>query len=97
MPVTVFLYLGYISANWTGSVANVNSLATTVTMSAPQTVTANFLAAAQPVRPAANMVFTAWNDGGEASHLISISGPETLIAVFKTQYGLDIRRPEYRL
>jgi hypothetical protein len=33
---------GYLFANWTGSVANANSASTTVTMSGPQTVTANF-------------------------------------------------------
>ena len=34
---------GYAFVNWTGSVADANSASTTVTMSAPQTVTANFV------------------------------------------------------
>jgi uncharacterized repeat protein (TIGR02543 family) len=33
---------GYAFTSWTGSVANANSATTTITMSAPQTVTANF-------------------------------------------------------
>ncbi|MBL8242468.1 MAG: Ig-like domain repeat protein [Bryobacterales bacterium] len=37
---------GFVFANWTGAVANANAAATTVTMSAPQTVTANFTGAA---------------------------------------------------
>ena len=35
---------GFVFANWTGPVANANSAATTVTMSAPVSVTANFTA-----------------------------------------------------
>jgi hypothetical protein len=33
---------GYVFANWTGNVANANLAATTITMNAPATVTANF-------------------------------------------------------
>ena len=35
----------YAFSNWTGNVANANNAATTVTMTAPQTVTANFVGA----------------------------------------------------
>jgi beta-lactam-binding protein with PASTA domain/sugar lactone lactonase YvrE len=39
---------GYVFSNWTGPVAIPNSASTTVTMTAPETVTANFITAAQP-------------------------------------------------
>jgi hypothetical protein len=38
----------YAFSNWTGSVANPSSAATTVTMNAPQSVTANFVASTTP-------------------------------------------------
>jgi hypothetical protein len=36
---------GYVFSSWTGSVANANNSSTTVTISGPQTVTANFVSA----------------------------------------------------
>jgi hypothetical protein len=41
----------YAFSNWTGNVANPNSASTTVTMSGPQSVTANFVAAQVTVSP----------------------------------------------
>ncbi len=40
---------GYTFSSWTGNVANANSASTTVTMSGPQSVTANFVAIAPQV------------------------------------------------
>jgi hypothetical protein len=42
----------YAFSNWTGNVANANSASTTVTMTGPQSVTANFVAASLTVSPA---------------------------------------------
>jgi hypothetical protein len=41
----------YAFYNWTGNVANANSASTTVTMTAPQSVTANFVLASLTVSP----------------------------------------------
>jgi uncharacterized protein (TIGR03437 family) len=43
-PITATPNSGYIFTSWSGSVANATSTSTTVTMSAPETVTANFSA-----------------------------------------------------
>ena len=42
VPVTAVANAGYVFIDWSGSVANATSAATTVTMTAPMTVTANF-------------------------------------------------------
>ncbi|MBM3786545.1 MAG: Ig-like domain repeat protein [Acidobacteria bacterium] len=46
--VTATANSGFTFANWTGPVANANAAVTTVTMSAPQSLTANFGVAAAP-------------------------------------------------
>ena len=43
VPVTAAPNGGYTFGGWTGTVANANNASTTVTMSAPESVTANFL------------------------------------------------------
>jgi hypothetical protein len=48
VPLTAMANTGYAFSSWTGSVANPGSASTTVTMSAPETVTANFAASATP-------------------------------------------------
>lgn len=47
VPLTATANAGYNFSNWTGKVANSNSASTTITMTAPQSVTANFTAAPQ--------------------------------------------------
>ncbi|HEY6768254.1 MAG TPA: choice-of-anchor D domain-containing protein [Candidatus Sulfotelmatobacter sp.] len=42
VPLTATANTGFTFSNWTGNVANPSSASTTVTMSAPQSVTANF-------------------------------------------------------
>ena len=42
VPLTATANAGYNFVNWTGNVANSNNASTTVTMTAPQSVTANF-------------------------------------------------------
>ncbi len=42
VPITASANAGFTFANWSGAVASATSASTTVTMSAPQTVTANF-------------------------------------------------------
>ncbi len=121
---------GYQFSNWTGPVANANSASTTVTMSAAETVTANFVAltgitiqtsptglqfsvdggAAQTAPQTLSLapgshtiavvttqagaagtqyVFASWNDGGAASHSITVtSSAATYAASFTTQYQL---------
>ena len=123
---------GYSFTGWTGSVASASSASTTVTMSAPQTVTANFSSftgvtiqtnpaglqfsvdggAAQTAPQTLNLsqgthtiavtqtqpgpawtqyVYTGWNDGGAASHQITVgASAATYTASFKTQYQLTI-------
>jgi beta-lactam-binding protein with PASTA domain/sugar lactone lactonase YvrE len=74
---------GYVFANWSGPVASPNSASTTVTMSAPETVTANFVSAVTVVPSSINFgtVYqgsvktadvTVTNAGASA---ITISGP----------------------
>ncbi len=64
---------GYIFANWTGNVANVNSASTTVTMGGPETVTANFNRQTLHFVGAGNSILwqdfaiTAFNDLGPAA------------------------------
>jgi hypothetical protein len=41
----------YVFSSWTGNVANANNASTTVTMNAPQSVTANFVVASVTVSP----------------------------------------------
>ena len=45
VPITAIAASGFQFSNWTGSVASASSASTTVTMSAPESVTANFTAA----------------------------------------------------
>jgi Divergent InlB B-repeat domain/Abnormal spindle-like microcephaly-assoc'd, ASPM-SPD-2-Hydin len=47
VPLTATANAGYNFSNWTGNVANSTSASTTITMTAPQSVTANFTAAPQ--------------------------------------------------
>jgi hypothetical protein len=47
VPLTATANAGFTFSNWTGNVANSTSASTTVTMSAPQSVTANFTTAPQ--------------------------------------------------
>ena len=49
VPVTATAKSGYSFTNWTGAVASASSSSTTVTMSAAQALTANFLASGGPV------------------------------------------------
>ncbi len=51
VPLTATPNAGYTFTNWTGSVANPNSATTTVTMSAPEAVTANFTAPTVTLTP----------------------------------------------
>jgi Big-like domain-containing protein/List-Bact-rpt repeat protein len=43
VPLVATPSAGYVFSNWTGNVANANSPSTSVTMSAPETITANFI------------------------------------------------------
>ena len=121
---------GYQFSNWSGPVAAANSAATTVTMSAAETVTANFVsltgitiqtnpaglqftvdggaaqtapqtlsltqgshtiavATTQAGAAGTQYVFSAWSDGGAASHTITVtSSAATYTASFTTQYQL---------
>ena len=47
VPLTATANAGFTFSNWTGNVANANSASTSITMNSPQSVTANFSAAAQ--------------------------------------------------
>ncbi len=121
---------GYQFSSWSGPVAAANSAATTVTMSAAETVTANFVsftgitiqtnpaglqftvdggavqtapqtlsltqgshtiavATTQAGAAGTQYVFSAWSDGGAASHSITVtSSAATYTASFTTQYQL---------
>jgi Bacterial Ig-like domain (group 3)/Divergent InlB B-repeat domain len=48
VPLTATPDAGFTFSSWTGNVANASSASTTVTMSAPETITANFAASASP-------------------------------------------------
>jgi hypothetical protein len=51
VPLTATQNSGYQFSSWTGNVANANSASTTVTMSSPQSVTANFTSQQITVNP----------------------------------------------
>jgi hypothetical protein len=51
VPLTATPNANYSFVNWTGNVANANNASTTVTMNAPQSVTANFVLASVTVSP----------------------------------------------
>jgi sugar lactone lactonase YvrE len=97
VPVVATPNAGYVFSSWTGPVANPNSASTTVTMSAPESVTANFIATVQVVvgtSPAAGLSFTVdgttytsaqtltWTTG--TTHTITTTSPQTPSA--GTQY-----------
>ena len=130
--LTATAYSGYQFSSWSGPVATPNSASTTVTMSAAQTVTANFsaltgitiqtnpaglqfsvdggaaqtapqtvnlaagphtitVATTQSGSPGTQYVFNSWNDGGAASHVITVTGSAaTYSASFNTQYQLTM-------
>src|ERR1035437_4272955 len=82
---------GYTFANWSGSVASANSASTTVTMSAPQTVTANFITAPSAITIQTNPSGRQFSvDGGAAQtapQLLSLSQGSHTIAVASPQAG----------
>jgi len=65
---------GYSFTNWTGSVASTSSASTTVTMSAPETVTANFSAVTPPsfTMSSSTMAQTI-QPGGSAHYTITVT------------------------
>jgi uncharacterized repeat protein (TIGR02543 family) len=80
----------YAFTSWTGNVANSNSASTTVTMSAPQSVTANFQQNVEKITVGTNVTgltftvdgvnYTApamLNWGAGSSHTISTASPQT--------------------
>jgi uncharacterized repeat protein (TIGR02543 family) len=131
VPVSATANTGYTFAGWSGPVASASSASTTVTMNAPETVTASFssqtgitiqtnppglqfsvdggppqtapqtlnlsqtnhtiaVATTQTGAGTQNL-FTAWSDGGAASHTITVTGAAaTYTASFQTQYQLTI-------
>ncbi len=132
LPVSAMPGNGFQFTSWTGPVVSTSSASTTVTMSAPASVTANFTQVAgitiqtspqglqftvdggavqtapQTLRlsngshtiavvgtqqggAGTQYEFTSWNDGGGASHMITVTGAAaTYTATFKTQYRLTI-------
>jgi len=63
---------GFKFVNWTGSVANANNASTTITMNAPQSVTANFAMGAVNVTPSVSV-----SSSGLAYNRIKHIGSET--------------------
>jgi uncharacterized repeat protein (TIGR02543 family) len=130
VPITATANSAYTFSGWSGSVGNAGVASTTVTMSAPQAVTANFasqtgetiqtsptgllfsvdggasqtapqtlnlsqgshtiaVATTQAGSSGTQYVFTAWSDGGAASHTITVgSTAATYTASFTTEYQL---------
>ena len=90
MPLSASPNSGFAFSNWTGSVADPNSANTTITMTAPQSVTANFAVSTVQVTVGTNpgglsfivdsvtytsaQVFT-WNIG--SAHTIATTSPQT--------------------
>ncbi|MGA7220084.1 MAG: choice-of-anchor D domain-containing protein [Candidatus Sulfotelmatobacter sp.] len=72
VPLTATPNAGYTFSNWTGAVANPNSATTTVTMVAPESVTANFSSA-----PAITLTPTSINFG--TAYLYSLNGREVTV------------------
>ena len=72
VPLTATPNAGYTFSNWTGAVANPNSATTSVTMVAPESVTANFSSA-----PAITLTPTSINFG--TAYLYSLNGREVTV------------------
>ena len=93
VPLVATPSAGYVFSNWTGNVANANSASTSLTMSAPQTVAANFIKTAttamvsslNPSTFGQSVVFTASvtsTAGGTPTGTVTFSdGPNVLAAV----------------
>ena len=90
VPITAAAAGGYTFAGWTGSVASSTSASTTVTMSAPETVTANFssLSGITIETSPPGLQFTV--DGGAtqtAPQTLNLTAGSHTIAVSATQAG----------
>ncbi|HLJ45113.1 MAG TPA: hypothetical protein VKU01_03855, partial [Bryobacteraceae bacterium] len=70
VPVTATAATGFVFGGWTGSVAGATSASTSVTMSAPQTVVANFTAGQ---KPSAVTVFSPTQGATGVSTSVSLS------------------------
>jgi N-acetylneuraminic acid mutarotase len=65
---------GYTFANWTGSVESTSSASTTITMSAPESVTANFTAVATPTFTVSSSTMAQTiQPGGSAQYTITVT------------------------
>ena len=98
VPLTATANSGFTFSSWTGNVANANSASTTITMSSPQSVTANFTTASVQITittspsgllvsadggtPTAAPLVENWVPG--SSHTIATSSPQSGAA--GTQY-----------
>jgi hypothetical protein len=84
---------GYTFSNWTGSVANLNNAATTVTMTAPQEVTADFAAVTTPgaALSPTSLSFTSSAGATSASQTATLSnnGTATLAIASVSLTGAD--------
>jgi hypothetical protein len=89
----------YAFSNWTGNVANANNASTTVTMNAPQSVTANFVVASVTVSPS-SIAFGNVIEGRPAKKVVTVEnntpqtirmGPITLTVTLgdSSQFRLD--------
>ena len=90
VPIAAAPSGGYQFSNWTGSVAASASASTTVTMSAPETVTANFTALAAITIQTSPTGLQVSVDGGTpltAPQTISLPPGQHTIAVQSTQTG----------
>jgi len=90
VPITATPAAGYAFTNWTGNVANASSASTTVTMSAAETVVANFSAATSITIQTSPEGLQFSVDGGAAQtapQTLGLSPGSHMIAVAPTQAG----------
>ncbi|HLJ48609.1 MAG TPA: FG-GAP-like repeat-containing protein [Bryobacteraceae bacterium] len=90
VPISATAASGFVFANWTGTVASSSSASTTVTMAAPDTVTANFsaLAGITIQTSPAGLQFSVDNGSPlTAPQVLTLSGGQHTIAVAQLQTG----------
>jgi hypothetical protein len=99
VPLTATANAGYAFSNWTGNVATSTSASTTVTMSAPESVTANFTAPLVSLSPSSVNFGTTYLNGSKLRNIRLMntgSAPLSISSVTLT-YGSGTNKDDFSL
>jgi hypothetical protein len=89
VPLTATANSGFTFSNWTGSVADASNASTSVTMNAPQTVTANFNQATMQVTVGTSPSGVAFSVDG-----VAFSSPQILTWIIGSNHTLATTSPQ---